>query len=64
MFVNRKVNEVIQNIFEELQECRAFEILRSKKERGNYIICHQSRIVAMTCTHAALKRNVILFFFY
>ena len=29
----------MDQIFEEIQESRAFEILRNKKERGNYIIC-------------------------
>ncbi|CAD8160547.1 unnamed protein product [Paramecium pentaurelia] len=49
--------KVIEDIFEQVRECRPFELLRNKKERGNYIICHQAKIVAMTCTHAALKRN-------
>jgi len=48
--------DLIKNIFTELQECRAFEILRNQKERGNYLVSKQSRIVAMTCTHAGLKR--------
>jgi len=52
--------KVIQDLFHQIEECYALEILRNKRERGNYILCHQSRIAAMTSTHAALKRKVIL----
>lgn len=48
--------QIIHNIFRELEECRAFEILRSNRERGNYLVSKQAKIIAMTCTHAALKR--------
>lgn len=40
-----------------LDECRAFEILRTYNERANYLISTQAKIIAMTCTHAALKRH-------
>jgi intron-binding protein aquarius len=49
--------DLIENMFLELEECRAFELLRSNKERANYLISKQARIIAMTCTHAALKRK-------
>jgi intron-binding protein aquarius len=55
-FANQLWNE-IQNIFSELEECRAFEVLRSSYDRGNYLLTKQAKIVAMTCTHAALKRG-------
>lgn len=37
------------------QECRPLELLRSGLDRANYLLIKQARIVAMTCTHAALK---------
>jgi len=46
----------LTKIFAELQECRAFELLRNQYDRANYLVTKQARIVAMTCTHAALKR--------
>jgi len=52
--------QIISNIFKELEECRAFEILRNNRERGNYLVSKQAKIIAMTCTHAALKRNDLL----
>ena len=35
---------------------RAFELLRNTAERSNYLLTKQARIVAMTCTHAAMRR--------
>ena len=52
--------EVVKNIFLELKECRAFEILRNNKERGNYLVSSQAKIIAMTCTHAGLKRTELI----
>ena len=52
--------EVIEKIFEELRECRAFELLRNNRERGNYIVSRLAKVVAMTSTHAALKRSELL----
>jgi intron-binding protein aquarius len=40
-----------------LADCRAFELLRTGVDRVNYLITKQARILAMTCTHAALKRR-------
>ncbi|KAJ3149275.1 hypothetical protein HDU86_006998 [Geranomyces michiganensis] len=47
----------IKNMFDELEEIRAFELLRSSHDRSNYLLVKEARIVAMTCTHAALKRR-------
>ena len=52
--------QVVNSIFRELKECRAFEVLRDNRERGNYIVSQQAKIIAMTCTHAALKRQDLL----
>ncbi|KZV18920.1 intron-binding protein aquarius-like [Dorcoceras hygrometricum] len=50
----------LQTIFQELEECRAFELLKSTVDRSNYLMTKQAKIVAMTCTHAALKRKDFL----
>jgi len=47
----------IERIFSQLRDCRAFELLRSSYDRGNYLLMRQAKIIAMTCTHAALKRH-------
>jgi hypothetical protein len=49
----------VSRIFEQLKDCRAFELLRSSYDRGNYLLMKQAKIIAMTCTHAALK---VIFF--
>lgn len=40
-----------------LQEFRAFELLRSGADRAEYLLIKEAKIIAMTCTHAALKRR-------
>ncbi|KAK1263373.1 putative RNA helicase SDE3 [Acorus gramineus] len=50
----------LSTIFQELEECRAFELLKSTADRANYLMTKQAKIVAMTCTHAALKRKDFL----
>jgi len=47
----------LKYVFTFLDECRAFEILRTYQERAKYLITTQAKIIAMTCTHAALKRH-------
>lgn len=44
-------------MFQELEETRPFELLKSQRDRVNYLTTKQAKIVAMTCTHAALKRH-------
>lgn len=39
------------------QEFRAFELLRSGSDRAEYLLIKEAKIIAMTCTHAALKRR-------
>lgn len=55
-YANRLWDEICA-LFAELEESRAFEVLRSSYDRGNYLLTKQAKIVAMTCTHAALKRG-------
>jgi intron-binding protein aquarius len=47
----------IKHIFEQLDEFRAFELMRSGSDRSEYLLVKEAKIVAMTCTHAALKRR-------
>lgn len=54
-----KIQEVIA-IFEELAEYRPIELLRSQKQRADYLLIKQARIVAMTCTHAAIARSQLV----
>jgi len=50
----------IKHIFAELEETRAFELLRTSYDRGNYLSMRQAKVIAMTCTHAALKRHELV----
>eukprot|EP00918_Siedleckia_nematoides_P031293 GHVU01067686.1.p1 GENE.GHVU01067686.1~~GHVU01067686.1.p1 ORF type:complete len:1407 (+),score=272.23 GHVU01067686.1:176-4222(+) len=52
----------LECLFEEVSECRAFELLRNSYDRGNYLLTKHSRVVAMTCTHAALTRKNLIDF--
>ncbi|KAG7361498.1 DNA-binding protein [Nitzschia inconspicua] len=50
----------LEKIFDELSEYRPFELLRTQRQRANYLISKQARIVAMTCTHAAIARSNLI----
>jgi intron-binding protein aquarius len=50
----------IENVFSELEEIRAFELLRTNQDRNNYLLLKEARIIALTCTHAALKRKELV----
>ncbi|KAL7537298.1 hypothetical protein ACHAXR_007716 [Thalassiosira sp. AJA248-18] len=47
----------IMAIFDELAEYCPMELLRSQRQRTDYLLTKQARIVAMTCTHAAIARS-------
>jgi intron-binding protein aquarius len=47
-------------MFQELEECRGFELMRNQGDRSNLLLTRQAKIVAMTCTHAAMKRSEFL----
>lgn len=49
----------IRRVFDELADIRPFEILRSQKDKANYLLVKEARIVAMTSTHAAMNRQQI-----
>ncbi|KAJ3103753.1 hypothetical protein HDU97_009849 [Phlyctochytrium planicorne] len=50
----------IREIFEKLDEIRAFELLRNNHERSNYLLIKEAKIIALTCTYAALKRRELI----
>ena len=50
----------LEAVFAELADFRAFELLRNHKTRANYLLLKQARVVAMTCTHAAIARRQLL----
>ena len=50
----------IRKIFNQLEEFRAFELLRSGLDRSRYLLVREAKIIAMTCTHAALKRRELV----
>lgn len=50
----------IERMFNELEEFRAFELLRSGLDRSKYLLVKEAKIIAMTCTHAALKRKELV----
>ncbi|KAL2020353.1 hypothetical protein VTK56DRAFT_8482 [Thermocarpiscus australiensis] len=47
----------ISKIFSELADVLPFEILRRDREKANYLLTNEARIIAMTSTHAAMKRG-------
>ena len=49
----------IDRIFSELEDIRPFELLRTARDKANYLLVKEARIVAMTSTHAAMRRHEI-----
>ena len=47
----------LEDLFRDLAVYRPFELLRSQRQRTDYLLMKQTRIVAMTCTHAAIARS-------
>ncbi|KAG6449940.1 RNA helicase aquarius isoform X1 [Manduca sexta] len=60
MEIAKSCYRYINHIFEELEEFRAFELLRSGLDRSKYLLVKEAKIIAMTCTHAALKRSELV----
>lgn len=50
----------LKNLFKEIQECRILELLKYGNDQGDYLISRHAKIIAMTCTHAAMKRSEFL----
>ncbi|KAF7559329.1 hypothetical protein G7046_g4827 [Stylonectria norvegica] len=49
----------IAKIFSELADALPFEILRRDRDKANYLLTNEARIIAMTTTHAAIRRGEI-----
>ena len=49
----------ISQIFTELEAIRPFEILRQSRDKANYLLVKEARVIAMTSTHAAMGRAEI-----
>ncbi|KAI9683087.1 MAG: hypothetical protein M1829_005878 [Trizodia sp. TS-e1964] len=49
----------IDKIFSELENIQPFEILRTARDKANYLLVKEARVVAMTSTHAAMRRQEI-----
>lgn len=52
-------NRHIRKIFAELADAQPFEILRRERDKANYLLTAEARIVAMTSTHVAMRRGDI-----
>lgn len=50
----------LDGVFERLNEYRAFELLHKARDRSKYLLVKEAKIIAMTCTHAALKRRELV----
>jgi len=50
----------VEKIFTELADIRPFEVLRREKDKANYLLTKEARIIAMTSTHAAMRRQEIV----
>ncbi|KAK9325607.1 P-loop containing nucleoside triphosphate hydrolase protein [Lipomyces orientalis] len=50
----------LEKIFTELEDIRPFELLRTAKDRANYLLTREARIIALTSTHAAMRRREIV----
>ncbi|XP_053682709.1 RNA helicase aquarius isoform X2 [Sabethes cyaneus] len=60
MEIAKSCYRYISHIFTELEEFRAFELLRSGLDRSKYLLVKEAKVIAMTCTHAALKRKELV----
>ncbi|KAI1005972.1 RNA helicase aquarius [Podosphaera aphanis] len=49
----------VSKIFAELADVRPFEVLRRDRDKANYLLTNEARIIAMTSTHAAMRRREI-----
>lgn len=49
----------VSKLFTELSDVRPFEILRRDRDKANYLLTNEARIIAMTSTHAAMRRREI-----
>ena len=52
--------ENLRSLFHELTEYRPLELLRTQRQRVNYLLTKQAKVIAMTCTHASMIRQELL----
>lgn len=50
----------IENIFDDLQSFRPFEIFNTPADRSKYLLIREAKVIAMTCTHAGLRRKELV----
>ncbi|KNE56581.1 hypothetical protein AMAG_02376 [Allomyces macrogynus ATCC 38327] len=50
----------LQAVRKDVEQSRAFEVLKTDRDKANLLLAREARIVAMTTTYAALKRRDLL----
>ena len=50
----------LEGMLTEVTSYRPFELFRMQKQRTNFLLAKQAKIIAMTCTHAALTRRQLI----
>jgi len=50
----------IDKMFKELEDVRPFELLRTSRDRSNYLLTKEARVIALTSTYAAIKHREIV----
>jgi intron-binding protein aquarius len=50
----------IEDLFKQLACFRPFEIFQNASDRSKYLLIREAKIIAMTCTHAGLRRKELV----
>ena len=58
--IEKYMNLSMEQILKELKNYLVYELLRDQAERKNFIISKQSKIIALTCTYAAINRQKLI----
>jgi intron-binding protein aquarius len=58
--VAKSLYSKIEDLFEKLETIHPFELLRGNRDRANYLLVKEARIICMTTTHASLKRRELV----
>ena len=59
LYIAKGCERHISKIFTDLEDIQPFEILRNNRDKTNYLMIKEARIIAMTTTHAAMRRQEI-----
>lgn len=54
----------LERIFNEIDDIRPFELLKKEKDRANYLLIREARVVALTAAEAIIRVSVFFFFFF